>query len=71
LVSGHLLAEMAPTADNLIVTGRGRLVADTTVEQLRRTCGTRVLVRVDDSGLLRTALKALGGRGMTGTGLGR
>ncbi|WP_165165011.1 ABC transporter ATP-binding protein [Corynebacterium qintianiae] len=33
LVSSHLLAEMAQTADHLIVIGRGRLVADTSVHE--------------------------------------
>lgn len=32
-VSSHLMSEMALTATNLIVVGRGRLLADTTVEQ--------------------------------------
>jgi ABC-2 type transport system ATP-binding protein len=30
-VSSHLMAEMALTADHLVVIGRGRLIADTTV----------------------------------------
>jgi ABC-2 type transport system ATP-binding protein len=33
LVSSHLMSEMAQTADQLIVIGRGRLLADTTVEE--------------------------------------
>jgi len=32
-VSSHLMSEMALTADHLIVIGRGRLVADTSVEE--------------------------------------
>jgi ABC-2 type transport system ATP-binding protein len=32
LVSSHLMSEMALTADHLIVIGRGRLLADTTVQ---------------------------------------
>ena len=32
-VSSHLMSEMALTADHLIVVGRGRLIADTTVEE--------------------------------------
>lgn len=31
LVSSHLMSEMAPTADHLVIIGRGRLLADTTV----------------------------------------
>jgi ABC-2 type transport system ATP-binding protein len=33
-VSSHLISEMALTADRLIVIGRGRLLADTTVQEL-------------------------------------
>jgi ABC-2 type transport system ATP-binding protein len=33
LVSSHLLSEMALTADNLVVIGRGKLVADTSVRE--------------------------------------
>ena len=34
LISSHLISEMALTADRLIVIGRGRLLADTTVTEL-------------------------------------
>jgi ABC-2 type transport system ATP-binding protein len=34
LVSSHLISELAQTADRVIVIGRGRLLADTTVEDL-------------------------------------
>ena len=45
-VSSHLMSEMALTADHLIVIGRGRLIADTSVEEfVRRASGTRVRVR--------------------------
>jgi ABC-2 type transport system ATP-binding protein len=37
LVSSHLISEIAQTADELIVIGRGRLLAHTTVEQLSAT----------------------------------
>ncbi|MCQ1576473.1 ABC transporter ATP-binding protein [Streptomyces parvus] len=39
LVSSHLMSEMALTADRLIVIGRGRLLADTTVAELIRSAG--------------------------------
>ncbi|MFE7371374.1 ABC transporter ATP-binding protein [Streptomyces anulatus] len=39
LVSSHLMSEMALTADHLIVIGRGRLLADTTVDELIRSAG--------------------------------
>jgi ABC-2 type transport system ATP-binding protein len=34
LVSSHLMSEMALTAERLVVIGRGRLLADTTVDEL-------------------------------------
>jgi ABC-2 type transport system ATP-binding protein len=44
--SSHLMAEMAVTADHLVVMGRGRLVADvSTAEFLRRAGGDGVRVR--------------------------
>ncbi|WP_459799459.1 ABC transporter ATP-binding protein [Herbidospora sp. RD11066] len=46
LVSSHLMAETAVTADRLIVVARGRLVADTTVEAFARPDG--VLVRTPE-----------------------
>jgi ABC-2 type transport system ATP-binding protein len=36
LLSSHLIAEIALTADHLVVIGRGRLLADTSVEELTR-----------------------------------
>jgi ABC-2 type transport system ATP-binding protein len=36
-VSSHLVSEMALTADHLIVIGRSRLIADTSVDQFVRT----------------------------------
>ncbi|MEV4875756.1 ABC transporter ATP-binding protein [Streptomyces cyaneofuscatus] len=39
LISSHLMSEMALTADHLIVIGRGRLLADTTVDELVRQAG--------------------------------
>jgi ABC-2 type transport system ATP-binding protein len=48
-VSSHLMAEMALTADRLIVLGRGRLIAETTLQDfVRRAGGTRVTVRSPD-----------------------
>ena len=40
LVSSHLISEMAHTADALIVIGRGRLLAQTTVAQLSARAGS-------------------------------
>jgi ABC-2 type transport system ATP-binding protein len=45
-VSSHLMSEMALTADHLIVVGRGRLIADTSVDEfVRRASGNVVRVR--------------------------
>jgi ABC-2 type transport system ATP-binding protein len=41
LVSSHLLSEMQQTADRLVVIGRGRLIADTTTEDILRGLGDR------------------------------
>jgi ABC-2 type transport system ATP-binding protein len=63
LVSSHLMAEMALTADRLVVIGRGRLIADTTVDDfVRRASGGRVLVRSGEQAVLRDALVAAGAR---------
>jgi ABC-2 type transport system ATP-binding protein len=40
LVSSHLISEIAQTAEALIVIGRGRLLAQTTVAQLSATAGS-------------------------------
>ncbi|MDQ1724682.1 MAG: type transport system ATP-binding protein [Frankiaceae bacterium] len=61
LISSHLMAEMALTADHLIVIGRGRLIADSSVEEFVSTASTDdVLVRARVSTDLRTALIANG-----------
>ncbi len=54
-VSSHLMSEMALTADHLIVIGRGRLIADTSVEELvQKASGDVVLVRSPQAEELRT-----------------
>jgi ABC-2 type transport system ATP-binding protein len=58
-VSSHLMSEMALTADHLIVIGRGRLIADASVEEVvRRASGGVVLVRTPDAERLRAVLVA-------------
>jgi ABC-2 type transport system ATP-binding protein len=53
-VSSHLMSEMALTADHLIVIGRGRLIADLSVEEfVRKASGTRVRVRSPHATRLR------------------
>lgn len=50
LISSHLLAEMAMTADRLVVIGRGRLVADmSTYEFVKQHSQSSVIVRTDYS----------------------
>jgi ABC-2 type transport system ATP-binding protein len=43
LVSSHLMSEMAMTADHLIVIGRGRLIADTSVEEFTLSASSDVV----------------------------
>jgi ABC-2 type transport system ATP-binding protein len=53
-VSSHLMSEMSLTADHLIVIGRGRLIADMSVEEfVRRASGERVRVRTPHATRLR------------------
>src|ERR1700731_4887290 len=53
-LSSHLMSEMALTADHLIVIGRGRLIADLSVEEfVRKASGTRVRVRSPQATELR------------------
>ncbi|MFC1415398.1 ABC transporter ATP-binding protein [Streptacidiphilus cavernicola] len=60
-VSSHLMSEMALTADHLIVVGRGRLLADTTVKELiRRSGGDTVRVACADPARLRELLAGPG-----------
>ncbi|QZY46825.1 ABC transporter ATP-binding protein [Mycolicibacterium austroafricanum] len=61
LVSSHLLSEMANTADRLVVIGRGRLIASTTVtEFIGRSGGAVVRVRSPRLQDLHTVLTAAG-----------
>jgi len=53
-VSSHLMSEMAVTADRLIVIGRGRLIADASVDEVvRRASGRLVRVRSPQADQLR------------------
>jgi ABC-2 type transport system ATP-binding protein len=62
-VSSHLMSEMSVTADNLIVIGRGRLIADCSTEEfIGRSSHKSVLVRCADPDRLRTALTEAGGQ---------
>ena len=57
-VSSHLMAEMAQTADHLVIIGRGRLIADTSVADIvaEASHGAAVLVRTPQATELRDAL---------------
>ena len=56
-VSSHLMSEMALTADHLIVIGRGKLIADTSVDEFIASASEKVvLVRTPDLARLREEL---------------
>src|SRR6478735_2130412 len=61
LVSSHLLSEMALTAEHLVVIGRGRLIADTTVSEfVSKSSESTVRVRSPQLDALRSALTSNG-----------
>jgi len=56
-VSSHLMSEMAQTATRLVVLGRGRLIADSTVEQfVAQSTSSAVTVRSPQPQQLRSLL---------------
>ncbi|MDQ1717892.1 MAG: type transport system ATP-binding protein [Pseudonocardiales bacterium] len=58
-VSSHLMSEMAQTATRLVVIGRGRLIADTSVEEfVARASTSTVTVRTPEAARLRGLLLA-------------
>ncbi|MFE7438962.1 ABC transporter ATP-binding protein [Streptomyces chartreusis] len=59
LMSSHLMSEMELTADHLIVVGRGKLIADTTMKDFIEANSEReVLVRTPQAAQLRRMLSA-------------
>jgi ABC-2 type transport system ATP-binding protein len=62
LVSSHLMSEMALTADEIIVIGRGEFITRGTVESLTAREGGTVYVRSSDFATLRRVLEAQGGK---------
>jgi len=77
LVSSHLMSELQDTADHLVVVGRGKVIADTTVAsllaaasgdrvRLRTSAGSEAMAVLEDAGA--TAISA-GGDVLTITGL--
>jgi ABC-2 type transport system ATP-binding protein len=59
-LSSHLMSEMAQTADHLVVIGRGRLIADTSVDDFVHRASTGAAIRVvsEQATALRDALAA-------------
>lgn len=56
-VSSHLLSEMSQMADNIVVIGRGKLIASTTMEaMIAGSSHSGVFVRADNLELLQKAL---------------
>jgi ABC-2 type transport system ATP-binding protein len=60
LISSHLMSEMQQTADRLLIIGRGRLISDTTVDELIRRFGKGVLVRSPRAAELSAVLTSAG-----------
>jgi ABC-2 type transport system ATP-binding protein len=61
LLSSHLMSETALIADHLVIVGRGRLLADTSVpDLLAQTAGGGVKVGTSEAGRLRSLLSAPG-----------
>jgi ABC-2 type transport system ATP-binding protein len=68
LVSSHLMGELEDTADHLVVVGRGRIIADTSVGDLiAAASGGRVVLRTPAGHSAITALEHAGA-GVTATG---
>jgi ABC-2 type transport system ATP-binding protein len=60
LVSSHLMSEMAITAEDVIVIGRGKLIRQGTIEGLTESAAGTVLVRSPQCDQLAGALRAKG-----------
>ena len=60
-VSSHLMTEMALTAQHLIVIGRGKLIADASIESIIASGGSTVLVRSPQSDELARLITQEGG----------
>jgi len=60
-VSSHLMSEMAVSADQIIVIGRGKFITQGSVDDLTATAEGTVFVRASDIHKLTSALRALDG----------
>ena len=66
LVSSHLMSELEETADHLVVIGRGRLIADTSVADLiGRASGDRIRLRTTERAAAMAALARAGAAAST------
>ncbi|MBG6084675.1 ABC transporter ATP-binding protein [Zhihengliuella flava] len=63
-LSSHLMSEMAQTAHHLIVIGRGRILADTGIDEFLAGGGQRTLVRTDD---VESLMRVIAAEGVTTT----
>ncbi|MFD1214645.1 ABC transporter ATP-binding protein [Arthrobacter sp. GCM10027362] len=65
-LSSHLMSEMARTADHLIVIGRGRIIADASMQEILDGRGrVRTRVRTDGAGDAHLLAGALAGPGVS------
>jgi ABC-2 type transport system ATP-binding protein len=70
-ISSHLLSEMSQLADNVVVIGKGKLIADTSMGKLIGQAGSSVFVRSTNLESLQKALAKAGlkfeksGKGLT------
>jgi ABC-2 type transport system ATP-binding protein len=63
LVSSHLMSEMEHTADHLLVIGKGKLIADSPMDEfIARSTQQAVRARTPQPGVLALALSAAGGQ---------
>ena len=70
LVSSHLMSELEDTADRLVVAGRGKVIAETSVAELiAAASGNRITLRTTAPADAMTVLVAAGGQ-VTATGSG-
>jgi ABC-2 type transport system ATP-binding protein len=60
LVSSHLLSEMAQMAEDVVVIGKGKLIADTSMDKLIAGAGSSVFVRATNLSALEKALTKTG-----------
>lgn len=60
LVSSHLLSEMSQMADNVVVIGKGKLIADTSIDKLLTGSSSSVFVRASNQSAMQKALDNAG-----------